>query len=256
VRCALTISTNDLDLPLELLDRGARSFLSLECPISRMPLGTSTDRGYRTQRQSTRKPNVRFLLIGASSPDLPNVRSEIEKLKTQLKRAFRETVVVDDPPATYRELCKAITSGDYHVIHFAGHAEYHSRDPAQSKLILDDGDSLSAEEIEQMLHGCKTTANERKELNSIAPAEGLAAAFIYGGALGCIGNTWSVHDKHAADFAASFYEHFIAGHTLGKAMLLARQAMSGQNRLTWAGFVLFGNPLFRMNWNPEQRFSP
>jgi CHAT domain-containing protein len=98
----------------------------------------------------------------------------------------------------------------------------------------------------------------RAASSSLAPAEGLSAAFIYGGALGCIGNTWPVHDTSAADFAVRFYKHLVSGHTLGKAMLRARQEMHDANRdrLTWAGFVLFGNPLFRMNWTPERRPAP
>jgi hypothetical protein len=264
VRCSLTISTNDLDLPLELLCTGEeRSFLSLERPISRMLLGTSADRGYRRRRQSPTRPKLRFLLIGANGRnDLPEVPLEISRIQHELHEAFGNTIEVDTPAATEDAFFDAIKSGNYHVIHFAGHGEYDPVEPARSKLILDDG-TIPAGMIENtlrgnpvvFLNGCKTTAMARSE--SLAPAEGLSAAFIYGGALGCIGNTWPIHDRIAADFAASFYKHLVRGHTLGKAMLYARKDTHYKypTRLTWAGFVLFGNPLFRMTWSSEQRFS-
>lgn len=267
VRCSITISTNDLDLPLELLHLGdARSFLSLDRPISRMPLGTSAERSYRTPRRSSRRPNLRFLLIGANGRnDLPSVPGEIKRIKDELTKAFDDTVEVDVPPATKQSLYEAIRSGNYHVIHYAGHGEYDPDQPARSSLVLDDG-VLRAGTIENtlrgnpvvFLNGCKTTAATRAERNSVAPAEGLSAAFIYGGALGCIGNAWPVHDTVAAEFAVHFYKHLVAGDTLGKAMLRARREIfkDHQTRLTWAGFVLFGNPLFRMNWNPERQPGP
>lgn len=267
VRCSITISTNDLDLPLELLHLGGeRSFLSLDRPISRMPLGTSADRSYRRPRRSSSQPNLRFLLIGANGRnDLPSVPDEIARIKQELNKAFGDTVEVDVPPATKRSLYDAIRSGNYHVIHYAGHGEYDPVEPAKSSLVLDDG-VLRAGMIENtlrgnpvvFLNGCKTTAAVRSERNSIAPAEGLSAAFIYGGALGCIGNTWPVHDTIAGEFAVNFYKHLVAGDTLGKAMLRARGEIFKRypTRLTWAGFTLFGNPLFRMNWNPERWHSP
>lgn len=267
VQCSLTISTNDLDLPLELLHLGDElSFLSLHRPISRMPLGTSAERSHRTLRRSSRRPNIRFLLIGANGRnDLPSVPGEIQRIRDELTRSFDDTVEVDVPPATRQSLYDAIRSGNYHVIHFAGHGEYDPDEPARSSLVLDDG-VLRAGTIESnlqgnpvvFLNGCKTTASARSGRNSVAPAEGLSAAFIYGGALGCIGNAWPVHDGVAAEFAVSFYKHLIAGDTLGKAMLRARGEMFGHHRtrLTWAGFVLFGNPLFRMNWNPERPPDP
>jgi len=265
--CSLTISTNDLDLPLELLCTGeTRTFLSLERPIARMPLGTSTDRGYRVRRPSSPRPKIRFLLIGANKRnDLPEVPREIATIQSALREAFRDEIArdeiqIDAPDATHDAFFSAITSASYHVIHFAGHGEYNPEEPARSLLMLDD-QPIPAGMIENtlrgnpivFLNGCKTTATTRS--GTLAPAEGLSASFIYGGALGCIGNTWPVHDRIAADFAASFYKHLIAGHTLGRSMLYARKDTHRKHptRLTWAGFVLFGNPLFRMSWSAERR---
>jgi hypothetical protein len=41
-------------------------------------------------------------------------------------------------------------------------------------------------------------------------------------------------------------------------MLLARQKLQGRdaNRSTWAGFVLFGNPLFRLRWTDGVAAAP
>jgi len=271
VPCSVTITTNDVDLPWELLHLGEdQPFLSLQRPIARMPLdaGSRAPRSPQRRRESHR---LKFLLIGANwRRDLPNVPREIERIADALTGQFGDRIQIDAPAATPDALYDAIKDGTYDVLHYAGHAAFDAGNPANSRLLLDDDKDLPASIIERMLrhhpvvflNACSTAvsglaapagstaAGGRAAPASIAPAEGLSSAFIYGGALGCIGNLWPVHDREAAEFAVEFYLGLIEGHTLGKAMLLARQKLQGRdaNRSTWAGFVLFGNPLFRLRW--------
>ena len=80
------------------------------------------------------------------------------------------------------------------------------------------------------------------------PAEGLASAFICGGAVGCIGSLWPVYDDPAAEFAVAFYRWILEGYAIGEAMRNARveSKKAYANQVTWASFVLCGDPRFQL----------
>jgi CHAT domain-containing protein len=79
-------------------------------------------------------------------------------------------------------------------------------------------------------------------------AEGLASAFIYGGARGCVGSLWPIYDDPAADFALHFYNNVIRGHMIGEALRLARRRIKKDHKdqITWAAYVLYGDPTLRL----------
>jgi hypothetical protein len=62
-----------------------------------------------------------------------------------------------------------------------------------------------------------------------------------------------VPDKIAADFAVEFYRHALDGQPLGDAMLQARSATAGRHPtdLSWASFVLYGDPGFTLGPFPD-----
>jgi hypothetical protein len=259
---SVTITTNDLELPWELMHR-RETFLCLDRPIARMPMAAAFPR-----RPGPRPPlnkQLRFLLIGADGRgELPGVQREIDRIKTALLTEFGDSIEVHtycSPDARSRVLVNALKQGRYDVIHYAGHAAFDRSAPHSSRLLLDDG-SILAENIGRLIEGspvvflnaCETTATrnapDRAEGQLAAQAEGLASAFIHGGALGCIGTLWPIHDGAAADFAIAFYGQLLEGQTIGKSMLHARHAVRA-NGISWASFVLFGNPLFRLDWRPQ-----
>jgi CHAT domain-containing protein len=104
------------------------------------------------------------------------------------------------------------------------------------------------------LNACQTgvTANETNP-QSVGeyfwkPAEGLASAFLYGGALGCVGSLWPVYDEPAAEFAVEFYNQVLEGQMIGEAMRRTRRSIKTKHpdSITWASFVLYGDPTFRL----------
>ena len=105
-----------------------------------------------------------------------------------------------------------------------------------------------------ILNACQSgrTANEERpqEVKQYLqkPAEGLASSFIYGGALGCIGALWPIYDKPAAEFALEFYGRVLEGYMIGEAMRQARVCIreAHPQQITWAAFVLYGDPTFRL----------
>lgn len=261
--CSLTITTNDLELPWELMYLAKKkTFLCLERPVARMPMGRAFPRDIEPVMRSGK---LRFLLIYSDpTGNLPGARQEVASIKEALEREWNDQVeitVYELGDASGRMFNRVLRGGSFDVIHYTGHAGFDANDPDLSGLLLHDHELLYAQKIRRLLRGrplvflnaCESgqTANEA-HTDAVTyfqkPAEGLASAFIYGGALGCIGSIWPIYDGPAADFAVAFYRHALEGQMIGEAMRLARD----QNRrdhpdqVTWASFVLYGDPTFRL----------
>jgi hypothetical protein len=272
---SLTITTDDLELPWELMydesleDSSSEvglGFLCLQRPIARMPMGRAFPRLRPVTRQ---KAKLRFLLIYAD-PDqnLAAAEREIDKIKSALEPGSRgsnddiEVTTLRREEVTGEKLNKALLTGRYDVIHFAGHAAFSEVDPDLSGLVLHKHERFLSQKIERFVEGqplvflnaCQTgrTANadapQRVGEYFWKPAEGLASAFLYGGALGCVGSLWPVYDDPAAEFAIEFYNQVLEGQMLGEAMRLARRTTREKHpdSITWASFVLYGDPTYRL----------
>jgi CHAT domain-containing protein len=238
--------------------------LCLNRPIARMPMGYSFPaRRNQLVREGSK---LRFLLI-YSDPggNLPAARKEVEQIQAGLERDWKDQIdikVIDREQASGHELNSLLWTGAYDVIHYAGHAHFDENDHELSGLILKDEEIFFAQKIRRILEGkplvflnaCESgrTANEEnaQEVKQYLqkPAEGLAASFIYGGAIGCIGSLWPVYDEPAAQFAIQLYNKVLEGYMIGEAMRLVRRKIREdfKNQITWASFVLYGDPTFRL----------
>jgi len=273
--CALTITTNDLELPWELMydssweDEAGESglgFLCLQRPIARMPMGRAFP---RIRRPAAQKEKLRFLLVHADPKNnLPAAGREVERIRDELherwKRPGEEIKIelLDRDHATGKEMNQALLSGSYDVIHFAGHAYFDDDDPDKSGFVLKEEELFLSQKIQRFVEGqplvflnaCQTgvTANEANPQTVgeyfWKPAEGLASAFLYGGALGCVGSLWPVYDEPAAEFAIEFYNQVLEGQMIGEAMRRTRRSIKTKHSdsITWASFVLYGDPTFRL----------
>ena len=63
-----------------------------------------------------------------------------------------------------------------------------------------------------------------------------------------IGSLWPINDQRAARFAIEFYNLVLDGHMIGEAMRRARVRIKSDspNEITWAAFVLYGDPTYRL----------
>lgn len=270
--CSLTVTTNDLMLPWELMSYQDRNepdvdkFLCLERPIARMPMGRYFPRHHREHPDDV----LRFLLIYAD-PNYSNekkrlraARREVDKIEEELKKKWGsqvEIVKITEAQVTGRALNKVMREGNFKVIHFAGHAFFDKEDSDLSSLLLDGEEQFLAQKVQRLLEGrplvflnaCEsgTSANE-EEPQTIGymqeHAEGLASAFIYGGARGCVGSLWPIYDEPAADFAVHFYNNVVRGYMIGEALRLARREIKEKHndQITWAAYVLYGDPTLRL----------
>jgi CHAT domain-containing protein len=81
-------------------------------------------------------------------------------------------------------------------------------------------------------------------------AAGLAQAFMEGGIGIYVGTMWAIPDEEpVVALAQSFYSSLLSGRTAGQATWDARRSIIetfGEAELTWASYLLFGNPTARL----------
>jgi len=262
--CAITVTTNDLELPWELMHFGGE-FLCLQRPVSRMPMGRDFPRT-RVLKEPALGRKLRFLLV-CSDPhgNLPAARREVDSIHDRLKETWGDRIEIErlaSQEAGGDRLNEVLLTGGYDVIHYAGHASFDKEHPDLSGLLLAEDEVFFAQKIRQLLEGrplvflnaCESGRSARDDGPQEASyllqesAEGLASAFIYGGALACIGSLWPIYDAPAADFATNFYRHVLEGHMIGEAMRLARREVkqAHKDQITWAAFVLYGDATFKL----------
>jgi hypothetical protein len=267
--CSLTLTTNDLELPWELMLTGDSAkgdkFLCLERPVARLPMG------YVVPRLEFPEPVPRtkkYFLFIYSDPEqnLPGAKREIERIRSALEQQWKGDVEIESisgDDATGDRLNEVLRANRFDVIHYAGHAAFQTDKPDLSALMLTKREPFFAQKIRRLLKGrplvflnaCESAATANPQNPQQAPevryelqeAEGLAAAFIYGGALGCLGAIWPVFDTAAADFAVAFYNKVLEGEMIGEAVRHARlQVQQSHAGITWASFTLYGDPTFRV----------
>lgn len=260
----ISIITNDLELPWELMHDD--EFVALTRPVARMPVGRSRARQPATADTEPTKRRVALIASAGSNNELVGSIREVEQIEQGLAKDWKEVQVETfvsgrESRATGERFRELLMSGQFDIIHYAGHALYDQVHQDQSGLLLEDSEVCFAQKIQRLLHGSPLVflnACESARLRDSGerpppegsyegdPKEGLASAFVYGGALACIGTLWPVVDTVAAEFAVAFYGQVLEGHPLGEAIRVARKVTSEKfpSDPSWASFVLYGDPSF------------
>lgn len=260
----LTITSNNPELPWELLHDG-RDFLCLKRMFARMPAGQTFPRRTRdtTPLPEARQPKV-LLIHSEAGEALPKALAEIDAIKERLSAMEPKPLItlLTGRDVTSSRLTDELSLGNYDVIHYAGHAGFDALRPHRSYLLLTSGELFRAERVQRLLEGhpvvflnaCESTRASPQSTglptgSTVAQAEGLGSAFVYGGAQACVGSLWPVFDDTAAELAITFYEQLIAkrqrvGEALREARLHSYQDKS--DAITWAAYALYGDPAYRL----------
>lgn len=245
-----------LDLPWELL-RDGHGPLATRVPFGRLVRTRVTPRPGRDPL--TEDTTVKILAVANPTEDLPTSESEVASLAALEGQhgAYSVSVtLLQREQATRAKFQELAITGEYDILHFAGHAMANAENPEEDALIFADG-KLSADDV----LGLSWAAPPYLAFNSacqsghavagrpLVSAEnhgnGLAAAFLAIGSYGYAGYFWPVTDEGAGLFAETFYERLFGEENVGLAFLDARSRaiaeLGDDGDLTGYSAIIFGD---------------
>jgi hypothetical protein len=214
---------------------------------------------HKRQMSST----LSILLIIDPTEDLPNAAQEGVRI-TQMVRtmgpALRITAITG-ARARRKEVLNALSSGEYDVVHYAGHAFFDAASPERSGLLCAGSEVLSGSDLASvsvlpslMFFNACEAARIRREAGladgqpqtgeTVRNAVGFAEALLRGGVTNYLGTYWPVQDKAAGIFATEFYLALLSGERLGEAILKGRTELKDAGFADWANYMLYGDPNF------------
>jgi CHAT domain-containing protein len=149
---------------------------------------------------------------------------------------------------------------DYDIVHYAGHAGYHSENPSESGWLLTDG-RLKASDISAMgglqpmpslvfSNACQTGQTDEWKIQEGYEQQifGLANAYLLSGVQHYIGTFWEILDEPSSQFAKLFYGFLTQGESIGESVRKARAELIkafGEETIVWASYMLYGDPTFQ-----------
>jgi CHAT domain-containing protein/predicted ATPase len=210
------------------------------------------------------RDRLRILLVADPTETLPQAIAEAEQLCALLDQVPGVDVTLLSGRSVRRiPLLAALQEHD--VVHFAGHSRYDPETPTRSGWRLAEG-VLPAAELAKLRpspflvfsNSCEaaTSAAWQGDATYEGHAFGIGSAFLLAGVRSYVGTIWVVHDSQSSTFATTCYRVLAAGGRLGEALQTAREAVlatHGREALTWASYLLYGDPAFRPLSAPSER---
>lgn len=214
---------------------------------------------------------LRLLLVVNPTGDLPGAEKEGDRIKGLLggDPAFQ----VDElrrGEATWSAVRARFRSGDYDVIHYAGHAFFdpHSRSRSgilcHGRQVLSGRDLVHLEKLPALVffnacEAARVRGGENTEMGeggepNIRRLErnvGLAEAFLRAGVGNYVGTYWPVGDDAAVQFAHVFYRSLVSGSSVGDALQEGRRRVLQLESVDWADYVHYGSPEFLVKLRPR-----
>jgi CHAT domain-containing protein len=148
---------------------------------------------------------------------------------------------------------------DYDIVHYAGHADYHSENSSESGWLLKDA-RLKASEISAMgglqpmpslvfSNACQSGHSGEWRIGEEDEQQifGLANAYLLSGVQHYIGTFWEILDEPSSQFAKLFYDSLSQGESVGESVRKAREKLieaHGEETIVWASYMLYGDPTF------------
>jgi tetratricopeptide (TPR) repeat protein len=220
-----------------------------------------------TSGEQTARGSLRVLIIADPTESLPEAGDEADRLCTLLDEV-PGVEVTQLSGKVVRKVSLLTLLQAHEIVHFAGHSYYDSNTPSKSGWRLHEG-VLTAEELSKLTHppllvfsnSCQAGTTARWEGGSPYEGQvfGIGSAFLLAGVKNYIGTFWVVHDEESVLFATAFYRSLASGLSLGKALLQARQEIirqKGWESLTWASYMLYGDPTFTLLPAAGERLPP
>jgi CHAT domain-containing protein len=204
---------------------------------------------------------LRVLLIVNPTKDLDGAQREGDRVEKLLNgKGLAQVRRLDGDEARRTELLRCFQSGDFDVVHYAGHAFFDPNAPSRSGILCAGREVLAGADLAGLsnlpslvfFNACQI-ARIRRLSDEPSPPEapvavrrsiGFAEAFLRGGVANFVGTYWPVGDMAAEIFAPAFYENLLAGRPLSEALLTSRRALEAKDLGDWADYILYGDPDF------------
>ncbi len=260
--CDLILSIDEelVTVPWGLLYDGS-DFLCLKYNVGRLVRTRGQEHtAAPVYRSSSHGAVLKMLILANPTNDLVSAYREGLHIKNQFDRK-RECVRIDFKSTVIDRLYVKKNLTDYDLVHFAGHCEYDSRNPANTGWLLQDGRfttqdilSLSSSTSLPSLIFSNACHSAHHSLESgIGSGEdecqhknyNLASAFLLSGVRHYIGTIRKVEDSVSSVLARAFYSHILGGCSVGESLRQSRlQVINeyGLAHILWAGYILYGNP--------------
>jgi CHAT domain-containing protein len=165
--------------------------------------------------------------------------------------------ILSSDDATVEAVREAVSTGNYHIIHYAGHAAMPEKEPEKSYIRLrtevKKTDKLkevttpmlrqwfwAAESVRFVyLSCCVGAAQDSPELLVTNDFLGIADALIQARVPAVLGHRWPVVDSSAKSLSVSFYHHLMKYGRIDTALLYARNAIAdNRDDRAWISPVL------------------
>lgn len=146
-----------------------------------------------------------------------------------------------------KSVSSSFKNGGFDLIHFSSHGTYSVDSPANSSILLENGELLKAEEIVGshtdffktkpiiLLNACRT-ANQGFSFTAIG---GWASLFMKAEASVFVGTNWSVSDITAYRFTISFYDELLRGTPIDESVRKARLKCRRVGDISWLAYVVY-----------------
>jgi CHAT domain-containing protein/pimeloyl-ACP methyl ester carboxylesterase len=223
-----------------------------------------------------RKSTLDILLIVNPTNDLAGAKAEGDRIKAIFDK-LRPAVAIRElrgDQARKNEIASCLASGQFDVMHYAGHAFFEPASPSRSGILCAGREVLSGADLANLgnlpslafFNACEAGRLRRgataATVNPTLPAEdrvqrgvSFAEAFLRGGIANYIGTYWPVGDAAALTFADTFYTRLLNGAALGSALLTARKKVEESGSADWADYILYGDPGFILKKSASNRIS-
>jgi hypothetical protein len=200
-----------------------------------------------------------ILLIVNPTGDLPGAASEGDAVARAIRALPKARLTeLREKEATKARVLEHFQSGEFDVVHYAGHAFFDPDDRGRSGIRCHD-EVLAGRDLAMLdrlptlvfLNACEAGrvrgAKAPSTRDRIEKSVGIAEALLRAGIAQFVGTYWPVGDAAAEQFAKSFYGDVVNAMPIGKAVLNARRQVSEKTEsVDWADYIHYGDSRFRL----------
>jgi CHAT domain-containing protein len=212
------------------------------------------------RRRSDRRINV--LLIVDPRQDLRGAREEGERIAALASKTTDLNLIrLEGAEATVAAVVGKLRSGEFDLVHYAGHAYFDPRRRSESGLLCADG-VLRGSDLDKtfnlpslvFFNACESARLRRGEAPrrktahvQVSQSLSVAETILRAGIANVLGTYWPVGDAAAKEFSEKFYPALLEGATLGDAIQRGRKAVAEVAKsVDWADYVFYGSSEFML----------